>query len=332
VTELILILTDFVPPAEHSPGAQRARLPLLETLLSRSDPTVLEEGWRGWLAASAAPPALAAFSLAAIAGAQFRGSGVPQPQSTGYWLATPVHFFAGLDSVHLHPAGLLSLTDEEQRRLVSDFGRVFADSPWRLEVIGHRELLLSGPPLEADGADPVRSLGDDPSAGLPRGEGAGTLRRLGSEIEMWLHEHPVNVARGSRHELPVTALWLWGGRPPQLPPIARSLANPQLFGADIYAQSLWQLQARKALALSEGMQAIQTEPMSLSCDTVVLLTNGLQELEQHWLPYALQALRRRRLSGLQLILGQRGYRLSPARQLRFWRARASWWEVLACRS
>jgi hypothetical protein len=36
------------------------------------------------------------------------------------------------------------------------------------------------------------------------------LRRLGAEIEMWLHDHPINDARRRRGELPVTSLWLWG--------------------------------------------------------------------------------------------------------------------------
>ncbi|HWW19613.1 MAG TPA: hypothetical protein VNZ06_02300 [Steroidobacteraceae bacterium] len=326
--ELVLVVTDYAPPEERSSGAQRPRLPLLERLLSRARSSALGADWRGWLAASAAPAGLAGFSPAAIAGASFRGSGVPKPESTGYWLATPVHFFAGLDSVHLHPEGLLSLTAEEQAHLVRDFGRVFADSPWRLEAIGHRELLLSGPPLQADGADPARSLGDDPSAGLARGDGAPALRRLGSEIEMWLYEHPVNAARLSRHELPVTALWLWGGQPPALPAGVGRLVNPQLFGVDIYAQSLWQLQGLRALALSAASRAIGPEPMSLSCDSVVLLTNGLQELEQHWLPGAQRALRQRRLSALHLILGEHLFRLSSLHWLRFWRSPIPWWEAL----
>ena len=334
MTELVLVLTDFLPPEEEpsaglSSGSSRARLPLLETLLSRSSCTALGSDWRGWLAASAAPAELAAFSLAAIAGASFRGAGVPKPESTGYWLATPVHLFAGLDSVHLHPAGLLSLTTEEQASLVSDFRRVFADSHWRLEAIGHRELLLSGPPFQASGADPAQSLGDDPSAGLPRGVDAGALRRLGSETEMWLYEHPVNQARTSRHELPVTALWLWGGQPPVLPAGASSLVHPQLFGTDIYAQSLWQLQGRSTLALSAASQAIQARPVSLPCDSVVLLSDGLQELEQHWLPGALGALRQRQLSALQLILGERLFRVSLLQLLRVWRARIPWWEAPA---
>jgi hypothetical protein len=240
-----------------------------------------------------------------------------------------VYWFAGLDSVHLHPAGLVWLSAEEQHALVTDFGRVFADSPWRLEAIGHRELLLSGPPLEASGADPARFLGDDPSAGLPQGADAGTLRRLGSEIEMWLYEHPINQARATRGDLPVTGLWLWGGEPPALPLSTTRLNHPELYGADIYAESLWQLQGRQALALSQASQAIQAMPMSLSSDSVVLLTNGLQELEQHWLPGALRATRQRRLTRLSLVAGTHLFQTSALRLLQYWRARSPWWETLA---
>lgn len=329
MADLVLVLTHFLPPAEAGSDSERPRLPLLEMLLARSRRAQFDGDWRAWLAACAAPRELGQFSLAAIAGACFRGSGIPKPESTGYWLATPVYFFAGLDSVHLHPAGLVSLSSAEQHALVTDFARVFADSPWRLEAIGQRELLLSGPPLQASGADPARFLGDDPSAGLPRGADAAALRRLGSEIEMWLYEHPINQARVAHDELPATGLWLWGGEPPVLPTGVTRLNHPQLYGADIYADSLWQLQGRQALALSRASQAIQAVPMALPCDSVVLLTDGLQELEQHWLPGALRAVRQRRLSVLWLMAGRHLFQASALPLLRFWRRRAPWWETLA---
>jgi hypothetical protein len=330
VTELVFILTNFSAPEPDRPSAQQVRLPLLETLLSRSNDLRLDTDWRGWLAAACGSPLeLAAFSLAAIVGAAFRGTAMPSPESTGYWLATPVHLFAGLDSVHLHPSGLLSLTAEEQQLLVSDFARVFADSPWRLERIARRELLLVGPQVQASAPDPATLLGDDPSAGLPRGADAGTLRRLGSEIEMWLYEHAVNRLRESRRELPVTGLWLWGAQPPTLPERVTRLPGAQLYGEDAYAESLWRLQGRQGLPLSSASTAIQTVPMSLSSDSVLLLTDGLQELEQHWLPGALRAMRQRRLSVLRLIAGRRSFEVSVIQLMRFWRARRPWWEVLA---
>jgi hypothetical protein len=327
VNELVFVLTDFSAPEDDAGG--RSRMPLLEMLLSRANPAAIDCDWRAWLAARAAPAPLWEFSLAAIVRAAFRGVNT-KPESTGYWLATPAHFFAGLDSVHVHPAGLLDLAPSEQEALIVDFARVFFDSPWRLEVLGRRELLLAGPHIEADCADPSLYKGADPRLGLPRGPAAGTLQRLGSEIEMWLYEHPINRARIVRGELPVTALWLWGARAPQIPksPVGALLTNAALYGRDAYAEALWRLQGREASGLSAALELINAVPMQLPSDTVVLI-EGLSELEQHWLPGALQGVRKRRLSVLRLVAGARVFSMSTLNLSRFWRQPAPWWEALA---
>jgi hypothetical protein len=336
VTELVFILPDFSAPDAEYANTLRPSLPMLEALLSRSHRSELGSDWRGWLAASAAPGELSQFSLASIAGAAFRGPVITQPESTGYWLATPVHFFAGLDSIHLHPTGLLTLNPEEQQMLVADFARVFCDSPWRLELLGQRELLLSGPQIETHTSDPSLFLGSDPSAGMPSGAGAAALRRLGSEIEMWLHEHRVNQARQTRAEMPVSALWLWGAQPPPLPAAFATLAEPQLFGSDIYAQALWRLQGRQTRPLSGALDAIERVPIHFASDTVVLyaccsengMMDGLMRFEQQWLPGVLRALRRRQLSRVHLIAGAHIFSCSTIKLARFWRRRTAWWEIL----
>jgi hypothetical protein len=281
--------------------------------------------WRDWLASSVAPPALVPFTLAAIAGVAFRGNSRPHPEHTGYWLATPVYLFAGLDSVHLHPDGLLRLTEDEQQWLADDFARVFADSPWRLEAIARRELLLGGPVLAADGADPSSFLGADPAGGLSRGEGAGMLRRLGSEIEMWLYDHAINRERVARGELPLTALWLWGGRTPIASPGVR-LRRPQLFGSDVYAEALCQLLRLTCADISQLLPVIESVPARLASDTVVLMER-LSQLEQQVLPAALRATRERQLN-LHLIAGSHLFSLSPWRLKQWWRRSPPWWELL----
>ncbi len=144
------------------------------------------------------------------------GLALPPVRHPQYWLATPVHCFAGLDSVQLHPAGLLELPPQTQAALAAEFSAVFADTPWRLHATGKRELLLSGVTLAASAEDPAVSIGADLRQGLPRGADAATLRRLGVEIEMWLHEHRINRERQARGELPVSGLWLWGATSPKL--------------------------------------------------------------------------------------------------------------------
>jgi len=238
-SELILILSDFFPGTLSAAADLAApRLTGLETLLAKSRRSALPQGWRAWLAQRFAAPEIAALAPAeAVARAWLLPSGAK------HWLATPVHYFAGLDSVQLHPEGLLQLSTQEEAALVADFEAVFADTPWRLHGNGARELLLSGPTLDASAADPAQFAGLDPSPGLPRGAELATLRRLGVEIEMWLHEHRVNRERRTRGERPVTTLWFWGASAPVRTPssgpaISTAGDLPRLFGHDTYAQAL----------------------------------------------------------------------------------------------
>jgi hypothetical protein len=349
VTELVFILTDF--PAPAAGGERRApnaaailpRLPALETMLARAHCEALAHNWRDWLAvrAGAAPMTPAAVVAAAWLGTQATpDAGVARQ----YWLATPVHFFAGIDRIQLHPAGLLCLPDAQQRELVAQFAQVFGDSPWRLSAFGARELLLEGPPLRASGIDPAGFTGEDPSAGLPQGPDAGALKRLGSEIELWLHEHPLNRARAARGELAVSTLWLWGGtrdvpheRSGIRPDAAAAAAAPplaRLFGRDTYAEALWRLAGAAAEPLPQRLAA--AAQLLDGPDSIFLypmrhdggVTAALTELEQCWLAAACAALRRRRIAAVQLLIGTRAYRLSWLDLGRLWRARAPWWEEL----
>jgi len=350
VAELVFILTDFFPAADAdagadpNPGAGLPALPLLETLFAHAQRSPLQSGWRGWLAARAPgaplhrsmPPAGLAQTVAAAFGARV----APGRAGAGLWLASPVHFFAGLDSVFLHAAGLLELDGAEQRALVADFERVFKGSPWTLRSIGRRELLLAGPAIAASGADPAQFAGCDPSAGLPSGAGAGTLRGLGAEMEMWLYEHPLNLERRGRGELPVTTLWLWGGQQDSGLPVTAATQAPthvppaHLYGRDSYAEALWQLSGAAVRPLPE---AFEPGAISRDADAIFLysllqpqgLGAALLRFEQCWLPGALRALRRRRIPVLRVLVGAHIYTLRWLDLARFWRRRHRWWETLA---
>ena len=337
-SELIMVLSDFFPRGDAAdPDSALPRLPALETLLAtaRSDP--LPQGWRSRFATRFGAPELAALAPAAAAALAWLNS--PAQPPTQYWFATPVHYFAGLDSVHLHPAGLLQLSCAAQVALVADFRAVFGAAPWRLHSIGRRELLLSGAPLAASAEDPAQFVGRDLGAGLPRGAAAATLRRLGVEIEMWLHEHPINLQRQASGELPVSALWLWGALLPSARgdadrAVATSLASSRLYGQDAYAEALWRMRGGRTEPLPEHFETA----LRSGADTHVVLyptigadglSGALQRLEQRWLSPALQALRARKLSAIELLAGSRCYRLRWLNLARFWRARSPWWEPLA---
>jgi hypothetical protein len=333
VADLALILTNF--PAAAVTGDSSPRLPALELLLARADVEPLSHGWRAWLAQRFGWPAQPP-SAALVAEAFARHTA-----SAHYWFATPLNLFAGLDSVHLHPAGLLELSAAEQQRLAEDFARVFAGSPWTLAPIGQRELLLTGPNLAATAAEPEALLVRAPDACMARGADAPALRRLGSEIELWLHEHPLNLERARRGALPITALWLWGGDTAAAAAASHAPA-PQVYGADSYAAALCRLRGGALLPLPERVDEVLASVMHphgpnrsavvlLTLNTPALLERGLAaalaEFERLWLVLALQAVRARKLS-LHCLLGARAYRLTWRHCIRVWRTRAPWWEGL----
>ena len=332
MAELVLILKDFFSVPATAGGALLPRLPLLETVCARAARAPLSGDWRGWMAAHCGGASALESTLAATVAAAWQVR-LPEARADAqYWLATPVHYFAGLDSVHLHPAGVLQLGAEEQALLVADFARVFADSGWVLMNLGQRELLLSGPNIDANGADPARFVGCDPTPGLPRGAAGGTLRRLGTEIEMWLHEHPLNQQRHSRGQLPVSTLWFWGAQQPSVAR-ARVRAPLRVYGSDTYAGGLMRLQGRVLEPLPQAFDATLIDPQ---CHSVFILptlqedglAQTLMRFERHWLTGAFAALRARRATALQLLVGARTYRLRRLDLARFWRTLTPWWEQL----
>jgi len=98
---------------------------------------------------------------------------------------------------------------QRSTHLLPIFRRYFRGRSSRCNRSQAAAFSLAGPAsADAHAPEPARCVGMNMAAALPRSP---ALRRLGAEIEIWLHEHPVNRARSERGELPVTGLWLWGG-------------------------------------------------------------------------------------------------------------------------
>ena len=171
-----------------------------------------EGGWRAWLARSLGRHEWVTVPPAVIAAAALDSR---SDSASTVWLATPLHRIAGLTSVHLDRRSLLRLSAEETQGFVTDFNRTFGDdstSFLRLHALPTGALLLEAPAdMVATTTDPARALAFGLEDSLPKGPQATPFKRLGAEVEMWLHAHPLNTFRTRRGELPVNAFWLWGG-------------------------------------------------------------------------------------------------------------------------
>ena len=285
-------------------GPNPQRVSLLERLLARADSGSVIEDWRADAYRCIAPDAQPMPGIAATA---LLAEGIAAHGASVY-LATPVHYAAETSSVRLSADGVLALQAAEAAALSAEFNRIWHDAGVRL-LAGRSSRLycVFEQSLEAITQDPQRLLGQPIENFLPAGGDARRLRRLMSEIEMWLFEHAVNR---SRESVAVTGLWLWGGGG-----LIQSLprVSAWTFGHDVFFEPLGASAVRHAT--TSGVAVSEAQPGS----------PGWRDSEQ-LLAQSAAAWRGGRLERLELCAGDRRVSVGPAGRWRWWRSRRPWWE------
>lgn len=302
----------------------------MEHLVRFGDQVAMPEGWRAWTARWVGLPQHAAAAPASIAAAALEHA----PADLAFWLATPVHLIAGLSSLHFDRRSVLRLSQEEAEELAASFGDTFRGSGFELQPLAGGELLLRGPAVSppAMTTEPARLLLTSVAESLPMGGGAAALRRLSAEIEMWLHDHPVNAARARRGDLTVATLWIWGGGAPALPPAAasREIADAA-FGADAYVRGLWRLAGGESRPMPVDWTAMIAEsraPRALGVVEVAELLHAnaswplaeaVAEIDRRLISPSLAALRRGALDRLTVLANDRCLSVRRSSRWRLWR-------------
>ena len=345
--ELVIVIADLylepqpavrtaaAPISGHGPDAGAA--PGIQHLARFGHATALAEGWRAWVARWLGLPEYSHVAPASIAAAALAGA-LTEPADAAadraVWLATPMHLIAGLTSVHLDRRSVLRLPGAELAELTASFRETFRGSGFDLNPLESGELLLAGPPQPAGATatEPARMLLTSMAEALPAGQGAPALRRLSSEIEMWLHDHAVNHARARRGAVPVATLWLWGGGAPPAQPtaIARETTDAA-FGSDAYLRGLWRLAGGESRPMPVDCAAVIGEPRAQRALAVVevaellhahaswSLAQAVAEIDRRLLSPALAALRRGELQRLVLLANDRSLSVRSADRWRLWR-------------
>jgi hypothetical protein len=360
VEEVVIVIADlYLTSAAEAASIRRVELPGLGHIARYGTGHALTQGWRPWLAAWAGRAALAGEPPASIASAASR-SMASLDESPMVWLATPVHFVAGLSSVHLDVRGLLQVELTVRQMLAAEFNATFAGSGFQLEALGSAGFLLRGPTVAAvTTVDPARVLGASINEALPTAADAPRLRRLSAEIEMWLHEHPVNQERVQRGRLPISALWFWGGG------IARDSVTARLeaetlsttfadtvpvsairgaallaatahappgaaFGRDPYLHGLWRSTGSTAHAVPSDFEevlghtdrrAVFVIELSQAFDTHRdwTIRDALVDADGRWIVRALAALRRGDVARVTVVANDHKLSLGPRDRLKLWR-------------
>ncbi len=215
--------------------------------------------------------------------------------------------------MHFDARGILSLLPEEQQALARDF----PDPSMQLVPLSSGEFLLFQPPAPAvTTTEPARIASGHVAEALPKGEGASRLRRLGAEIEMWLHEHPVNRARASRNQLTISTLWIWGGGT-GVAPRATLDTLPRAFGSDSYLHGLWRSCGGAPQPLPEQLDFTHDEGSA-----VLVVEAGrmsLAELDRRFIAPAVDAVRRGKMARVSLLANDRCLAMSSSAHRKFWR-------------
>ncbi len=294
----------------HRGAADRHRSRLLEGLLARAAPAASSGNWRadafGVLAPTSPMPGIGAAAFCAAGG-----------KSDGaVFLATPVHCVADMNNVRLPLDGMLTLSAAEASELCADFNRTWADGGVRLVAGGAGDLFcLFDGVIAVDTVDPEDMLGRSIVDKLPTGPDASRLRRLMTEIEMWLFEHPVNRARQAAAAPTATALWLWGGGRAldSLPPVEGWTA-----GDDPMFKAWAAAPESPGRRQGSAVFVIAAEPG----------TENWRDAESRWLAPSVAELGAGRIARIELSAGHRRFTVGKGKLWRFLRRRP-WWESFA---
>jgi hypothetical protein len=292
--------------AARGPSEPR-RSRFLERLVARSPPGVALSDWRADAFRIIAPQAACVPAVAAAALCADRGP----VDAAWVCLASPVLYVAEISNVRLSGQGILTLAPEDAETLALHFNREWNDAGVRMSCgQAGRLYCLFDRALEVSTRDPHDVMDQRIEEYLPTGADAPRVRRLMSEIEMWLFTHALNSSRTAQGISPISGLWLWGGGVPleALPKVQGWVA-----GEDVFFN---------AFSGEKSAGGVIIAPQRPGSDE-------WPQAESRWLKPAVRQLRSGRLSQLYLSGAERCYSLTPGQVRRFWRRAKPWWESFA---
>jgi hypothetical protein len=293
--QLVLVLPDLLDLV--GAAATPARAPGLAELLAWSGaPTRNAAGLDAEIASRYGIARQTDWPLAAV-----RAASLGVPTGDLYWLAAdPVTLVVGRDDVAF--SGVVDdLTVADAAALVATLNAHFADDEIAFAAprpdaifacLAAAPRLATHPPA----ATPDRPL----RLRLPEGADAPKFRRWQSEIQMLLHEHPVNVAREKNGRPPVNGIWFSaGGALPPRPspaPAIRTLAGAGITVALAAHLGAW------AQALPADIAEALDDARGAAVIVVELASDvGIAEIDRSYALPARDALARGRLEAIDVL-------------------------------
>ena len=251
-----------------------------------------------------------------------------------WWLrADPVHLRVDTTHARLFGAHALDLSVDETAALVARLNEFFAADGLAFEAPApDRWYLGFERAFDLDTHAPERVAGRNVDPFLPTGADARAWRSWLNEVQMLLHDAPLNAQRERRGALPVNSVWLWGGG---IAPAAGTAPahvwsdEPVTRGLARRAGVAWQRRP-------DGPGEVAFEPgtsLLVESGLVGPLVHGdiegwlerLARLDRIWLSSLLERLRHGRLDRLDIVPGDgRRFTVTRVDLRRFWRRPRPW--------
>lgn len=311
--------------AAAAEGRGGARAPAAEWLLARGRSSRVQgTSWREWLLR---PVAAAREILPGCpAGPCVRASATGKPPLGTWACARPVHLATAIEHLRLarvdedlQAAESSALLDDINRHLEGRGFRLHAQPgsvDWQLEC---------DEPIECGSVEPELAAGRSIRDLMPGGRDGAAVRSLVNEIQMLLHEHPVNQQRANRGLPAINTLWLWGfGRIAEFDQVRL----PMLYTDDAWLAGAWLLNGARNRPLDEFATGIDSGggPVLVAgaraprdTRSASGIGDALAEAERSCFAPALAALRSGTVAGVDVLLGERAYAVDRSARFKFWR-------------
>lgn len=236
--------------------------------------------------------------------------------------ADPVYLLTAIDHLQLASPVPLPLEASESGPLLETLNAHLAGTGFELRALADGGWLCRCPAgLECETVDPFEALGRNLRELLPAGRDAARVRSLVNELQMLLHEHPVNERRATHGWPPVNSVWLWGMGTLREPTAA---VKGDLLTDDAWLAALWRRHGGHVRPVTELGQALQEGGMDLRVAAVAgrdgrRAADVLQALEANVFAPMRAGLAASRVSRVSLHVGRRALDLTPAERWAFWR-------------
>lgn len=332
----LLVPSLFWPDPALSEIYRDLPLPALENLLAKCSCTEDKfEGIEAWLCGAFGVAKQHDWPVAPVTLLADRTEDVKA--ESGYWIrADPVHLRIEQDQIVLADSRVFQISSQEAVELTSSLNRHFAMTGDEIEFLPLRADRWY---LRASKIPPATThlLSEAANKGinelLPSGVNHTFWRSLFNEVQMVLHDHPLNQAREARGQPAVNGIWFWGGG---IMPESQFSPYTRVWSNDVLSAALAMASDTDHAQLPPGAAEWQQSAATGSHLVVLLALQGqaqyadaygwrenLKELERSWFVPLWAMSKQGRFDQITLTaLGEKRSRSFTARRSdfrKFWR-------------